>query len=196
MDEASAPGGDLLKGGSPKEILARLLAGDPLELRARCKDRLHTKALLLSLDRLQLRSVARIAHGASRWQGEPPLQAWVEERIDHSMKELMEEDVETVRSGIPQPGPDEGHYAFLSSLLGIEPHLCPRACVAFNALPDPVRLAFFAVVVEGTRLNRYVAEGNGSPQDVKASVERAFRALGLTDSFRRRRLGEGGYDDL
>jgi hypothetical protein len=196
MDEASDRGGDLLKGGSPKEILARLLSGDPLELRARCRERLHAKALLVSLDRLQLRAVARIAHAAPRWRGEPPLQAWVEETIDHSTRELMEEDVETVRSGIPQPGPGEGHYAFLSSLLGIEPHLCPRACVAFNALHDSVRRTFFALVVEGTRLNRYVAEGNGTPQEVKASLERAFQALGLADSFRRRRLDDGGYDDL
>jgi hypothetical protein len=196
MDEASDPGGDLLKGGSPKEILARLLAGDPLEIRARCREQLHVRALLLSLDRLQLRTLARIAHAAPRWRGEPPLQAWVEERIDHSMRELMEEDDEAVRSGIPHPGPGDGHFAFLSSLLGIEPHLGPRACVAFNAQPESVRRAFFAVVVEGTRMNRYVAEGNGSPQDVKANLARAFRVLGLTDSFRRRPSAEGGYDDV
>ncbi len=196
MDEASDPGGDLLKGGSPKEILARLLDGDPLEIRARCREQLHVRALLLSLDRLQLRTLARIAHSAPRWRGEPPLGAWVEERIDHSMRELMEEDAEAVRSGIPHPGPGDGHFVFLSSLLGIEPHLGPRACVAFNAQPESVRRTFFAVVVEGTRLNRYVAEGNGSPEDVKQSLVRALRALGLTDSFRRRPSAEGGYDDL
>jgi hypothetical protein len=106
----------------------------------------------------------------------------------------MEEDAETLRSGIPVPGPGEGHYAFLTALLGIEPNLGPTACVAFNALPPEVRRAFFAVVVEGKRLNRYVAEGNGSPQEVKERLARAFRALGLSDEFRRGPLEKGGQE--
>lgn len=192
MDGSSDPGGHLLRGGSPKEILARLIDGDPLEIRARCKERLHARALLLSLDRLQLRSLARIAHAGPRWNGEPPLGPWIEGRIEHSMKELMEEDAESVRSGLPTLGPGEGHYTFLSSLLGIEPHLAPRACVAFNTEPEEVRRTFFAVVVEGMRLTRYVAEGNGSPQEVRERLARSFQALGLAADFRRGSLGEGG----
>jgi hypothetical protein len=193
MDGSSDPGGHLLRGRSPKDILARLLDGDPLEVRARCKERLHALALLLSLDRLQLRTLARIAHAASRWDGEPPLRQWVEGRIEYSMKELIEEDAERVRSGIPELGPGEGQYAFLAALLGIEPHLGPAACVAFNIQPEEVRRAFFAVVVEGKRVNRYVAEGNGSPQEVKDRLTRAFRALGLAEDFRRGPLEEGGF---
>ncbi|HEV8113715.1 MAG TPA: hypothetical protein VGR31_13145 [Planctomycetota bacterium] len=196
MGEASDPGGDLLRGGSPKEILARLVDGDPLEVRARCKEQLHLRALLLSLDRLQLRTVARIAYAAPRWRGEPPLGRWLVERIEHSMKELIDEDGEAVLSGIPDPEATDERYAFLSSLLGIEPQLGQRACVAFNAQPEPVRKAFFAVLIEGQRFNRYVAEGNGSPQEVKGYLRAAFRALGLADEFRRRPPTEGGYDDF
>ncbi len=196
MGEASDPGGDLLRGSSPKEILARLVDGDPLEVRARCREQLHIGALLLSLDRLQLRAVARIAYAAPRWRGEPALGPWLVQRIEHSMKELMDEDAETVLSGIPDPEIADERYSFLTSLLGIEPQLGLQACVAFNAQADPVRKAFFAVMIEGTRFNRYVAEGHGTPQEVKGHLTRAFRALGLADGFRGRPPPEGGYDDV
>jgi hypothetical protein len=196
MGEASDPGGDLLRGGSPKEILARLVDGDPLEVRARCKEQLHRRAFLVSLDRLQLRAVARIAYAAPRWRGEPPLGPWLVERIEHSMKELMDEDGEAVLSGIPDPEAADERYAFLTSILGIEPQLGQQACVAFNAQPDPVRKAFFAVVVEGQRFNRYVAEGNGSPREVKEQLKQAFRALGLADGLRGRPPLQEGYDDF
>ena len=59
---SSGPDGRaLLAGGSPREILARLVDGDPLGLRAVVYERLRARAYLLEADRVFLRSLARVA---------------------------------------------------------------------------------------------------------------------------------------
>jgi len=62
--------------------------------------------------------------------------------------------------------------------------------VAFNFLPDRVRGAYFAVLVQGKTVNRYVAEGHGPPERVKADIEMALRAI--SDAIGRSRRGEEG----
>lgn len=76
MGGDSIPGGEILRGGSPREILARLIDGDPLEIEARARDRIQALAFLVDPARTHMRAVARIAHAAPRWRGEPPLTEW------------------------------------------------------------------------------------------------------------------------
>lgn len=171
------PGKDLLSGGSPREILEHLVDGDPLELGARCRERIEESAYLLDPDRLHLRAVARVAHAAARWRGEPALDQWLGERIERSMDELMDEDREDERSGIPPGEPWGARDSFLSETLGLEPTLARRACVAFNRLPFEVRSAYFAVAVQGKTVSQQATEGNGPPAAVRANVVRAVRAI-------------------
>ena len=49
-------------------------------------------ALLVAVDRLVQRSLARIAHAAPRYDGEPPLGHWIEKLIDESIRDLRNED--------------------------------------------------------------------------------------------------------
>ena len=79
----------------------------------------------------------------------------------------------------------ESRYEFPIEALGIEPHSCRRACVAFNALPYEDRKAFYAIVLQRVTFNRFVAEGHGSVEEVKRRLMRAARALGLEDGPRR-----------
>ena len=67
------PGNALLRGGSSREILERIFEGDPLEIEARCRERIETRAYLLDAGRLHLRAVARVARAAPGWKGEPSL---------------------------------------------------------------------------------------------------------------------------
>ena len=68
-------------------------------------------------------------------------------------------------------------FEFLAETLGIPKALARRACVAFNYQPERVRCAYFAVLVQGKTVNRYVAEGHGPPERVKADIEMALRTI-------------------
>lgn len=171
------PGHALLAHRSAKEVLARLIDGDPLEIEARCMARIEHQARFVDVRRLHLRAVARIAHAAPRYRGEPPLDRWIEERIDASMDDLVTEDSEEERSGLPPSQPWDPRYAFLAEALGIEPTLARRACIAFNDQSTEVRRTYFAVVVAKKTIHRYVAEGNGPPEKVKAELQRVLDAI-------------------
>jgi hypothetical protein len=179
------PGKEILGSKVPREVLARLVDGDPLEVAARCVERVRSEGWFIAVDRLQLRSLARIAHAAPI-----PLDLWLQERIDMSIADLLREDREEERSGIPPSSPWDPRYAFVSETLGIAPEEGRRACNAFNALPLDVRQTYFAVYVDGKTIRRWVAEGNGPPEKVHDHLRRAFAALSL-------RYGEGrrGYEE-
>lgn len=78
---------------------------------------------------------------------------------------------------MPCADADDVRFAFLAETLGIPVALARRACVAFNYLPDRIRGAYYAVLVEGKTVNRYVAEGHGPPERVRADIEAAIRAI-------------------
>ena len=181
---------EVLRGRSPREILARLVEGDPLEIEARCRERIETLALLVDLQRLHLRTAARVAHAAPSWRGEPPISEWLADRIEVSMRELIREDFEAERSGIPPEKPWDPRYAFVSEALGVEPALARRACVAFNKLPLEVRCVYFAVAVQGKTVNRHVAEGHGPPEKARAQLKMAVQAI--SKAIGRPLGGEGG----
>lgn len=171
------PGSDLLAGANPKKVLRRLFDGDPLGIAQACSQRLRSKALILDLNRLHMRAIARIAHAAPRYRGHPSLDPWITGRIDQSIKDLIKDDREEERSAMPPSDPREPRFIFLSEALGIEPGLTRKACIKFNDLEPDVRGAFYAVVVEGKKINRYVAEGNGPPDNVLRLVRQALKVF-------------------
>jgi hypothetical protein len=171
------PGHALLAHKSAREVLSRLIDGDPLEVGPRCIARIEHHARFIDVRRLHLRAVARIAHAAPRYRGEPALDPWIDARIDASMDDLMSEDSEEERSDIPPSDPWDPRYAFLAEAMGIEPTLARRACIAFNDLPTDVRRTYFAVVVAKKTIHRYVAEGNGPPEKVKTQLQRVLDTI-------------------
>ena len=167
---------ELFAGGSPREVLGRLLDGDPLDIGERTRLRLKAKALLLDAERWTLRSMARVAFAAPRWDGTSALLEWIDQQVDRAASDLLDED----RAALHQPPAQEesdSRYAFLTQALGIEPEIALRACVVFNDLPDHVRRAFWALVVEGKSFARCVSEGLGTREQVQADGRRALTAL-------------------
>lgn len=170
------PGKTLLSGESSSAILRRIAEHDPLELQPRCAERLRERALLIWLPRLHMRALARTAYAARTYHGQPELTAWLAERIEVSLTDLLDEDVECARRG-GLSAEEEERYAFMSNALGVEPLLGCRAVVAFHALPYDVRRAFMAVVLEGKTIKRWVAEGHGPPDKVVQDLKHALRAV-------------------
>jgi DNA-directed RNA polymerase specialized sigma24 family protein len=171
------PGKDILGHGSPREILRRIGDGDPLEIIPRSIDYARELAVLIDARRLAIRAMARTAHAAPRYSGTPPLDEWLRKMIDISVNDLIREDREEERAGIPPSEPWDPRFAFVSETFGVEPGAARRASIAFNVLPSDVRRAFFAIAVDRKKLNRYVAEGNGPPEKVRAHVRRALEAI-------------------
>jgi len=187
---------EILRRRSPREILAALVDGDPLEIAPRVRQQIEDSALLVDPRRLLLRSLARIAHAAPRYSGTPPLTAWIEQRIVQSIDELLAEDRELVRDGTPVPSTSDTRYAYVSEILGLEPDQALRPCVAFNALPREVRSAWFAVAVAGKTVNRYVAEGHGPPENVRAHLKQALRTIARATTRRPRPQEEEDHGEL
>jgi hypothetical protein len=100
-------------------------------------------------------------------------------RIDDAIDDLVREDEEAEHRGIPPEEPFEERLLFVSEVTGLEPTQARRACLRFNSLPEETRVAFFHVVVEQVRFNRYVAEGHGPPAKLRDQLMAAFEALSM-----------------
>jgi hypothetical protein len=198
-DPASRPHGDavwreILGSGSPREVLAKLIDGDPLDLVERCQQRLERQALLLELKRLHLRSAAQVARRAAEYTGTPDLDVWLSEHIRRSLKELVAEDEAALASNaLTGPTSDERILA-LAQFLGIEPTLALRGCTTFNKASYETRSAFQAIVMGGTSVADWCRENQVPEVKAKSHVRRALWLLGLRGELDMDEFLKGGDD--
>lgn len=82
--------------GTAREILARLVIGDPLGLAQRCKLHVLEHGLLVNPTRLLAKTFARAAYVAALrgYHGKPELDVWLKRRIDEALEELRLDDAE------------------------------------------------------------------------------------------------------
>lgn len=168
---------EIFRAGDSLRVLARLMQDDPLALRARVAARLAEQAYLIDIDRALLRSFARTARAASGYGGDPPLDRWLDERIDEALADLLTEDLEAERAGREL---DERQAAVLTTLgrpLGLTPGELRAACVLFNRLPQGDRRAFHALVIRGRALDELARERGESASAAACAARRALDAL-------------------
>lgn len=130
-----------LTGARAEVILEQLLRGDPLRVRALAAERITLHARLVDVDRVVLRALARIAHGAAL-RGPSVSEGWLREQMDGAIAEVVEQGAAPETA----PGP------FLEALApgaGLTREALGRACVAFNRRSGEERAAFWATVVAG-----------------------------------------------
>lgn len=171
------PGAELLASGTAKEVLERILVGDPLGVVDRARAWLDTHAFLIDSNRLGLRAMAHAAHSARRYRGKPDLHTWLELLMERSVKELVDEDREDERNGVRVVVDEVAPYAFIADALGIESALARRACVIFNGMVEYDRQVFYATSVLGKSMHRHVSEGFGPPARAEAALQRVLRRL-------------------
>jgi hypothetical protein len=164
----------LLSGGTPRELLCRIVQGDPLGMRERVARLVHSSAYLLDADRAQLRSLARCARFASRGAGRADLASWLDEIVSEAIDQIVceEADLELDPAGETL----DAAFVALAPPLGLEPESMRRACAAFNQLPAADRRAFFALVIDGRALDDLAHESGESASEI---ARRARRALDL-----------------
>ena len=148
--------------GTPREILARIVPGDPLGLAALVSARLRAEALLLDADRVLLCSFARVAREAPGWRGRPSLERWLGARVDEAIADARDE--------LGHPDSEQPPvFDALATPLGLDPSRLRAGCHAFNRLAPSVREAFLQLVLE------------------RRSLDRLARAAGLSASLLARR---------
>jgi hypothetical protein len=159
--------------GSPREVLGRIVRDDPLGVREQVAARLREQAWLLDADRIELRTLARCARYAPRYQGRPELATWVAEHVSAAIEELLQEESES-EHGAESAGDVPAAFVTLARPLGLEPSSMRRACAHFNRLAFEERRAFFDLLILGRALDELAREsGVGATQIAR----RARRAL-------------------
>ena len=155
----------------PRQLLARILDGDPLDLELRCELRRDETCFLISVKRLYRKSAARIAHGGCRYTGKPPIEEWIGKCIDQSIRDILDEDESGDRRKLPIKV--KAHYELLSEELGFTPELSRAAHVCFNLLEENCRAAYFALCVHGLSLEEYAAKVGETPKQIQKAVSEA-----------------------
>ena len=163
----------LLQGRSPKEILSRIVGGDPLHLRARVGRALEEQALFLDADRVCLRALALTSRAAVRYRGQPELEEWLGARVDEALAELLEEG--------PESGGAAGAFESLATPLGLDPRALGRACGRFHRLPLADRRAFFDLVLQARSLDDLARASAESATEIARRARRGLDALLAAD---------------
>jgi DNA-directed RNA polymerase specialized sigma24 family protein len=167
----------LLAGGTPREILCRIVQGDPLGIRDRVARRLRASAYLVDADRVQLRALARCARFAQRYAGRPELATWLDEIVDAAVEDLVREDTGTDGGAEVAEVASDTAFIALARPLGLEPAAMRRACAAFNRLPAIDRASFFDLVIDGGSLDELARRSGESASEIARRARRALDVL-------------------
>jgi hypothetical protein len=178
------PGSRLLVARSASILLDRLADGDPLELGPRLVDRMVDQAICVDGQRLIDMVVARVAHDAMGYEGEPSLDEFLNACIDKAIDAFLIREAEAESAGAPLEIPEDPYHVFFSQVLGVELPMARKISIHFHYLPLATRRAFQAIFVDQMSINRWVAEGNGPPERVMAQLKYALEmmsTLGATE---------------
>ncbi len=185
----------ILGAGSPRAVLARIVDGDPLDLRGRCELRLRSQAVLLDLNRVHLRCAAHVARHAAAFSGQPPIDVWLAERVRKATQEILHENAEAAASGaIPMP-PDDERLRLVADTFGIDPAQIGLACVAFNRQAYEARAAFHGLILDACEPKAWCAENSTTIDRAMGALRSALWALGVREGLDLDELLRGGDDD-
>lgn len=167
----------LLAFGGPRDVLARIVDGDPLGLRALLAERLAKSHLLVDADRVHLRALALTARHAPAYRGRPGLEEWLGALVDRALDEVIAEEVELLELVPSSREPELGTFAELARPLALLPREARRACARFNRAPRESRAAFFELVLERAPLDELARRTTLAAPELARRARRALLAL-------------------
>ena len=156
--------------GTPREVLARISAGDPLGVRFFVAEYLHRSHQLIDADRLHLRGLAHCARRALQLRGSDGLDAFIKARVFDAGMELLREDREALRNG----SASRGNLEQIARPLGLDPARVRSACARFNEADAVDRAAAFALLIRDEDIDELA---NREGVTVTEIAKRARRAL-------------------
>jgi len=167
-----------------RDVLPRLVEGDPLELLPRCAAHLAREALLLDLSRLHARCLALVARRIEEVIAEDS-DEWLNDRVDEAANQLIHEEQFEERLGYPPPRSMDPRSSLLVGALGIEPALTRGVSVNFHHMAREDRRTFWRAVVAGEPISG-IAEDDGDTRDgvleILRGVIRSMSLCGLPEN--------------
>ena len=158
--------------GSPGEVLARIVPGDPLDVRDAVVVVLRAECVFLDADRVHLRALARIARAGLRFAAaRTDLATWIRAEVAGAVNEILREELEV------QPADPGAAFVQFARPLGLDPEAVRRGCAAFNRLPAADRTAFFALVVRDVGLEVLARETGIPPSELGRRARRGLDAV-------------------
>ena len=182
------PRAALLWQGGARDVLARIVEGDPLGLRALVRAELRRRALLADADAVHLRALARVARDAPAWRGRPPLDPWLRERVRETVQEQWgaahshgpdpsEHGARSEREREPDGSAARGAFVELAARLGFDPGALGNGLARFHALTPLDREAFFVAILEGRGLDEATRRLGASYPEVARALRRVLTAF-------------------
>ena len=183
---------DILADPSFQETLREFRLEDPRRLVRRNARRLRERALLLDPSRLMMGTMVRIAMFRDDFDGGTAIPAWIDERIDETIADLLVQDLEDERAGLPVKEPLQSRYAYLVRSLQIEAPRARRACILVNELPTSQRKVFFEIVCMLQPTRSLVEARLGKKKEITLLYEAALGTLERSGiGFRASNLSRG-----
>lgn len=167
----------LLAFGGPRDVLARIVDGDPLGLRPLLAARVRGRCLLVDADRVHLRALALCARHAPSYRGRPALEEWLTLLVDRALDEVIDEEAQRLVRSSTSHEVEDGAFAQLARPLGLAPEEARRACARFNRLPQEQREAFHAWVLERGTLDELARRTGLGASEFARRARRALSAL-------------------
>lgn len=119
------------------------------------------------------------AHAAQKESPTAELGDWVLAKIDLAIEQLVRADLEAERAHPELVSDEEKEFMLLTECLSIEPELVRAVSVAFNALEELPRRAFFELMIEGRQVPEVVESGPWDEDGLYQAIQQALAALGL-----------------
>ncbi len=167
----------LMRQKTPEDVYSALAAGDPLGISQRAHERIRALCLLVDLDRLEERAIVRIAVARPAYQGDPPFETWIEQRLDEALKDLLIEDWRELREGNETLEEWDPRYDFLAEMIGIGPERARKACATFNVLDYSDRRLFFLACMEGKNVSQLLQATGLDRTQIRHGLVRCMEAL-------------------
>lgn len=167
----------LLGDGPLQEKLHAIVQGDPLRLFDRAEEATRSRCLWLSPFRVCDESVFTAIALASEISKTDDLDDWLYERVNDAIDNLLRRDWEALIHGEITEDMVAENTLYLASVLGCEPGAALRAATRFNALPERIRRAHFAVFVEGKSVAECLEAGLGPAEQLEQNVRHSSKVI-------------------
>jgi len=165
------------EGGDPREVMVELCERDAPHLKRLCKRWMRTHAYFLDLTHLYACTVAWASVQAAEYEGEVPIEQWMEDRVQNAGNMLLQKDLFAEIGNDPPDEPLLEHHSVLRTLFRLPDSQARKACIILNNLPDEERHTFYALVIDRRRVAEY-AKKTGTPKaKALATLERVLRTI-------------------
>ncbi len=158
-----------LRAGEAEEILRQIIPGDPLRLRFLAAARITAAARLLDVDRVVLRAMVRVSHGAAL-VGPPASEQWLVEEMDRAIED-------TVEAGVLDADAVGSFLQGLAQGVGLKGEALVRSCVAFNRRSHDERAAFWSLMLATEPLDEAAQRHGVSPTELAQRSKRVLSAI-------------------